>query len=234
MCSRFLPASAGRRAVPPVRWPEPVGLLGGYRGMKNPRLTTAIAAVLALTGTIAACSSGGETVPANQASASASATPSGSLELPVAPEGTTPNALNTLTLAGLGALRLGQPVPAGGTWAERGAQTSDQCRVVSSPDYPGVYAIVEGGTVQRITVAGASAVKLVEGVGVGSTRANVDAALPGFAEEPHKYVDGGLYLTAPNAASGDPAVRFELDGDGTVTAMHVGMMPVLGYVEGCA
>lgn len=202
--------------------------------MKHPRLTTAVAAVLALTTTVAACSSGGDTVPADQASASASATPSADLSLPVAPAGSTPEALNTLTLEGLADLRLGQPVPAGGTWAERGAQTSDQCRVVSSPDYPGVYAIVQGGTVQRITVAGASAVKLVEGVGVGSTRANVDAGLPGFREEPHKYVDGGAYLTAPNAASGDPAVRFELDGGGMVTAMHVGMMPVLAYVEGCA
>ncbi len=200
--------------------------------MKNPRITTAIAAVLALTATVAACSSGGDTVPADQASASA--TPSAETSLPVAPAGATPASLNTITLEGLDGLRLGQPVPAGGTWAERGAQTSDQCRVVSSPDYPGVYAIVEGGTVQRITVAGASAVKLVEGVGVGSTRANIDASLPGFREEPHKYVDGGIYLTAPNAASGDPAVRFELDGDGMVTVMHVGMMPVLGYVEGCA
>ncbi|MXO73124.1 hypothetical protein [Alteraurantiacibacter buctensis] len=200
--------------------------------MKNPRITTAIAAVLALTTTVAACSSGGDTVPADQASASAA--PSADPSLPVAPAGATPAALNTLTLEGLGSLKLGQPVPARGTWAERGAQTSDQCRVVSSPDYPGVYAIVEGGTVRRITVAGASAVKLVEGLGVGSTRANIDADLPGFAEEPHKYVDGGLYLTAPNAASGDAAVRFELDGDGMVSAMHVGMMPVLGYVEGCA
>lgn len=200
--------------------------------MKNPRITTAIAAVLALTSTVVACSSGGETVPADQASASA--TPSADASLPVVPVGATPASLNTLTLEGLGGLRLGQPAPAGGNWAERGAQTSDRCRVVSSPDYPGVYAIVEGGTVQRITVAGASAVKLVEGLGVGSTRANIDADLSGFREEPHKYVDGGVYLTAPNAASGDPAVRFELDGGGVVTAMHVGMMPVLGYVEGCA
>lgn len=196
--------------------------------MKHPRITTAIAAMLALTTTVAACSSGGDSTPTG--AASASATPA----MPAASAGGTPEDRNTLTLAGLGALKLGQPVPAGGSWAERGAQTSDQCRVVSSPDYPGVYAIVEGGIVRRITVAGASAVKLVEGVGVGATRANIDADLPGFAEEPHKYVDGGLYLTAPNAASGDAAVRFELDGDGLVSAMHVGMMPVLAYVEECA
>lgn len=200
--------------------------------MKHPRMTTAIAAVLALTTTVAACSSGGDTTPTNGARASATPTPSP--VVPEVPAGSTPEGLNTLSLVGLGSLRLGEAVPAGGSWAERGAQTSDQCRVVSSPDYPGVYAIVQDGQVQRITVAGASAVKLVEGVGVGSTRANIDVSLPGFVEEPHKYMDGGVYLTAPNAASGDAAVRFELDEGGTVTAMHVGMMPVLAYVEGCA
>jgi hypothetical protein len=195
--------------------------------MKHPRTTTALALALALTTMAGACSAGSEPQPM------ASDTP-GPAPLPAEQGEATPADRNTLTLAGLGDLRLGQPVPAGGSWAERGAQTSDQCRVASSPEYPGVYAIVEGGTVRRITVAGASAVKLVEGVGVGATRANIDAALPGFAEELHKYVDGGLYLTAPNAASGYPAVRFELDGGGMVTAMHVGMMPVLAYVEGCA
>jgi hypothetical protein len=41
-------------------------------------------------------------------------------------------------------------------------------------------------------------------------------------------------LTAPNAASGDPALRFEIGADGKVSLIHVGTMPVLGYVEGCA
>jgi hypothetical protein len=41
-------------------------------------------------------------------------------------------------------------------------------------------------------------------------------------------------LTAPNAASGDPALRFEIGADGKVSLVHVGTMPVLGYVEGCA
>ncbi|MBB3990626.1 hypothetical protein GGR19_002050 [Croceicoccus naphthovorans] len=29
-------------------------------------------------------------------------------------------------------------------------------------------------------------------------------------------------------------MRFELDADGKVTEMHVGTMPVLGYVEACS
>jgi len=137
-------------------------------------------------------------------------------------------------LEGLGDLKIGQPVPAGGTWAERGAQTGDACRTVSSPDYPGVYAIVEQGKVQRITVGQRSDVKLVEGVGVGSTEKDVKGWFGGFREEPHKYQDApAKYLTAPNAASGDPAVRFEIGSDGKVSLIHVGVMPALGYVEGC-
>lgn len=50
---------------------------------------------------------------------------------------------SVLTLEGLGDLSIGRPVPAGSKWAERGAQTSDMCRTISSPDYLGVYAIIE-------------------------------------------------------------------------------------------
>jgi hypothetical protein len=140
-----------------------------------------------------------------------------------------------LTLEGLGALRIGQAVPAGSGWAERGAQISDVCRTITSPDHSGVYAIVEGGKVRRVTVGERSDVKLIEGIGVGSTEAQVRAAFPGFREAPHEYVEPpAKYLTAPNAAGGDPALRFEIGADGKVSLVHVGTMPVLGYVEGCA
>lgn len=148
------------------------------------------------------------------------------------PEGTVSD--HVLTLGGLGALKIGQAVPKGGTWAERGAQTSETCRLLSSPKYPGVYAIAEGGKVRRITVSEKSDVRTAEGIGSGSTRAQVDGAFPGLRETPHHYVEGGKYLTAPGAEKGDVAVRFELDAAGKVTAMHTGTMPVLGYVEGCA
>ena len=144
-------------------------------------------------------------------------------------------ARTVLTLDGLGALRIGQPVPAESGWAERGAQISDQCRTVSSPDFPGVYAIVEGGEVRRITVGERSDVTLVEGIGVGASEARVRAAFPGFREAPHEYVaPPAKYLTAPGAERGGPALRFEIGADGKVDLVHVGTMPVLGYVEGCA
>lgn len=79
------------------------------------------------------------------------------------------------------------------------------------------------------------AVTRVEGIGAGASEAQVRAAFPGFREEPHKYEDApATYLTAPGADTGGPALRFEIGQDGKVAAIHVGTMPELGYVEGCA
>lgn len=138
-------------------------------------------------------------------------------------------------LEGLGELRIGEAVPTGGSWAEHGAQVGAECRTVTSPDYPGVYAIVTDGKVQRITAGQNSDVKLVEGIGVGATEDDVRKWFAGFRSTPHKYVEApAKYLTAPNAESGDPALRFEIGQDGKVKMIHIGAMPVLGYVEGCA
>lgn len=140
-----------------------------------------------------------------------------------------------LALEGLGDLKIGAAVPQGSSWAERGAQIPGGCRTVSSPRYDGVYAIVTDGKVRRISVGQGSDVKLVEGVGPGATEREVRQWFGGFRAEPHKYEPApAKYLTAPNAASGDPALRFEIGQDGKVSVVHVGTMPVLGYVEGCA
>ena len=77
--------------------------------------------------------------------------------------------------------------------------------------------------------------KLVEAIGIGASEADVKAAFPGFREEPHKYeASPAKYLTTPGAERGGSALRFEIDGNGKVGLIHVGTMPVLGYVEGCA
>lgn len=174
----------------------------------------------ALAVTLAACSPDPQTPPEQPAAP------------PAPPAAAAPTPANVLGLEGLGNLRLGLAPP--GIWAEQGAQISDACRTVTSPDYPGVYAIVEDGKVQRITVGQRSDVKLAEGIGVGAGEADVRQRFVGFREESHKYVDApAKYLTAPNADSGEPALRFEFGQDGKVSLIHVGLMPVLAYVEGC-
>lgn len=140
---------------------------------------------------------------------------------------------DTLTLEGLADLRIGQPVPAGSTFASRGAQLpGTTCRTISSPDYPGVYAMTVDGEVRRITVSDDSEVALVEGIAPGATEAEVRAAFPGFEESPHKYLAApGKYLTQPGD---DPRLHFEIDTDRTVGLIHVGALPELIWVEGCA
>ncbi len=185
---------------------------------------------LVLTLGLAACSP----APSEQKAETPARMPTAPAPTPAPIPAPTPNS-KVIGLEGLGDLRIGQPLPAGGTWGERGAQTGEACRTVTSPDYPGVYAIVTDGMVRRITVGQRSDVKLVEGVGVGSPEKDVKAWFGGFREEPHKYEPApAKYLTAPNAPSGDSAVRFEIGADGLVRLIHVGTMPVLAYVEGCS
>ena len=182
---------------------------------------------------LAACSSQSSPDPA--ADETVSVTPA----TPMAPEKTAPAidpapSANTLTLLGLGDLRIGQAVPSGSRWRAEGAQASDMCRVLSSPDYPDAYAIVEEGKVRRISISKGSKVRLAEGIGPGATEAAVKKHFP-YLATPHKYVDApGKYLTAPDADSGTPALRFEIGSDGTVSQIHAGTMPVLGYVEACS
>lgn len=138
----------------------------------------------------------------------------------------------TLTLEGYGGLIIGKPVPAGSPWSARGAQASEECLTLSAPDWPGAYAIVEEGVVRRITVSDESKAKLIEGIGPGATEAQVRMAFPSFVAEPHKYVDApAKHLTQPGS---DPRLRFEIDDQGKVSLVHVGLMPTLAYVEGCS
>lgn len=141
---------------------------------------------------------------------------------------------NALSLDGLGDLRIGQPVSKSSTWAERGAQASDVCRTVSSPQYPGAYAIVIDNTVQRITLGQRSSLTF-DGLGIGATEQAVSAKFPALTQDLHKYESPpAKYLTSPNALPSSAGVRFEIGADGKVKLIHVGLMPVLAYVEGCA
>ena len=190
--------------------------------MKNPSPTAAIAL------TLAACS------PQQPAAIEYQSRDSVAVNVTDTPPGRAP-AITVLMLEGLGDLRISRPIPAGSTWSEDEGQASDTCRTISSPDFPGIYAIVESGKVRRITVGQRSTVRLAENIGVGSTEKEVLDRFPGFRAEPHEYsAPPAKYLTAPNADGGDPALRFEIGDDAKVSLIHVGTMPVLGYVEGCA
>lgn len=187
---------------------------------------------LCLIGLLAACTSPEDTTgtaPEATATGPGATTPIAS----ATPASATAAGGSVLALEGLGDLAIGKPVPAGTSFTGGGeSMPGSDCTTLTSRDYPGVYALVEGGVVRRLTVARDSQVRLVEGIGVGSTEREVLAAFPGFRATPHKYIGGkGKYLTQPGD---DPRLRFEIGEDGKVTGIHVGMNPQLGYVEGCA
>ena len=195
--------------------------------MKTRMMTASLAALL-----LGAC---GSEPAGDRAEPNAAAKPVPTAGLATAEPGAPTPALTspqTLTLEGYGGLTIGQPVPAGSDWAARGAQASDACLTLSSPDWPGAYAIVEEGVVRRITVSNKSDAKLIEGIGPGSTEAQVLATFPSFRASPHKYVDApAKYLTQPG---NDPRLHFEIDDKGKVSLVHVGVLPTLEYVEGCS
>lgn len=203
--------------------------------MNRPLYPLAVAVALAL----GACSSPSETQSDTEPTQSATATADdGAASKAAGAPPPVPVTLSgrfdgkVLALEGLDGLIIGQSVPTGSRFAERGAQTSETCRTVSSPDYPGVYAITDETQVRRITVGQRSNVKLREGLGVGSAEAEVAEHFPGFRSTAHKYAAApAKYLTQPG---NDPRLRFEIGEDGRVKLIHVGLMPELAYVEGCA
>lgn len=150
----------------------------------------------------------------------------------------TPTAAATIAALapdGIDDLTFGQPVPKSSVWKPAGAQISDACMTYASPKHPEIYAMVEGGKVQRITVKKDAEFKLADGIGYGSTEAAVRKAYPAFVAEPHKYADApAKYLTSPDAKDGASGIRFEIGGEGTVQLIHIGLRPALEYVEGCA
>ena len=180
---------------------------------------------------LAACSGGDDGPSETEATSSATSAP----PTTPSPSAETPAPTPVLTLEGLGDLRIGFAIPQNSTWSAPNVQASDGCTMYSSPDYPDTWVMVTGGLVRRISVGPESDVKLIEGIGAGATEAEVRSYFGGFRETPHKYEEAPAKdLTAPNADSGDTALRFEIGADGKVSQMHVGTMPELGFVEGCA
>ena len=51
---------------------------------------------------------------------------------------------------------------------------------------------------------------------------------------PHKYVEGGQYLSVAASGVAPSKLVFEADAAGKVTAWRVGLTPQVDYVEGCS
>jgi len=69
------------------------------------------------------------------------------------------------------------------------------------------------------------------GMGVQELQALYHGALQ---STPHKYVEGGQYLSLPASGVAPSKLVFEVDAAGKVTEWRVGLAPQVDYVEGCS
>lgn len=145
-----------------------------------------------------------------------------------------------LTAAGYDTIRIGAPPSAAEGYAlTDDGSYQDSCRIYASERLPNTYAIVEDGRVMRLTAfhregSDSSPVRTERGIGPGSTEAEVRAAYAPLREQPHHYVGPPAKDLFFGGSESEPGLRFEIGDDGRVTALHAGLDPVLGYVEGCS
>jgi hypothetical protein len=97
----------------------------------------------------------------------------------------------------------------------------------------GVLAMVVEGRVVRIEVWN-SAITTGEGARVGMTEGEVHALYPGRVEVlPHMYTDGHyLRVTPADASEANYRIIFETDGE-VVVRYRAGILPEVGWIEGC-
>ena len=97
----------------------------------------------------------------------------------------------------------------------------------------GVLVMLAKGVVTRVDVD-STGVATAEGIAVGDTVSKVNEAYIGkVSTSPHKYVQGGQYLTVkPGSAQDSLRIVFESEA-GRVTRYRVGRVPQVEWVERC-
>ena len=136
-----------------------------------------------------------------------------------------------LAPGGLGTIAVGKAPPA--TLRADTAQLSDSCRTYTDPARR-IYVMTDGEHVRRITAMRGATVKTERGIAVGASEAAVRSAYPDAAERPHEYVAAPAKYLEWRPGGGTSGLRFEIDAQGRVSAIHAGMEPQLSYTEGCA
>ena len=140
-----------------------------------------------------------------------------------------------VTERGLGAVQLGmtedEAIAAG--LSSDGVSASEDCRYFTQDGRDGVAFMSFEGRIARVDVLNDSKVQTSEGVGVGSSEADIERAYPDRVEQQlHPYVSEGHYLVIDGEAA-DRKLIFETDGS-VVTSFRSGLMPEVEWIEGCS
>ncbi|MBE8998282.1 hypothetical protein IQ274_08630 [Nostoc sp. LEGE 12447] len=145
-----------------------------------------------------------------------------------------------LFINGIGAVRVGmtvsQATKAAGTKLV-GDPPNNNCYYVKPQNEPNNLSfMVTGGRISRVDVRQNTQITTLKGAKIGDTEAQIKSLYPGQIKiTPHKYVQGGHYLTfvPKDRADRNYRVIFETDGK-LVTQFRSGKLPEVEFVEGCS
>ncbi|MEH2464664.1 hypothetical protein [Nostoc sp.] len=118
-----------------------------------------------------------------------------------------------------------------------GDSPNNSCYYVKPQNEPkNLLFMVTKGRISRVDVRQNSQLTTFKGAKIGDTEAQIKSLYPGQIKvTPHKYVQGGHYLTfiPKDSANQNYRVVFETDGK-RVTQFRSGKLPEVEYVEGCS
>ncbi|MCW5314134.1 hypothetical protein GTQ43_10055 [Nostoc sp. KVJ3] len=146
-----------------------------------------------------------------------------------------------LFINGIGTVRVGmtvsQAVKAAGIQLV-GDTPNNSCYYVKPRNEPkNLLFMVTKGRISRVDVVRHnSQITTLKGAKIGDTEAQIKSLYPGQIKvTPHKYVQGGHYLTfiPKDRANQNYRVVFETDGK-RVTQFRSGKLPEVEFVEGCS
>jgi hypothetical protein len=100
--------------------------------------------------------------------------------------------------------------------------------------YAGVSFMVENDRIVRIEVSDGSPVTTRSGAGIGISQSSLEAMFPGQIEAAPDFVVDGTAVQFVPADDADAQYRvvFVLE-DGVVSQFRAGVLPAVGYGEGC-
>jgi hypothetical protein len=157
-------------------------------------------------------------------------------EPPERPADTAPIEDWSVSVGGIGALRVGMTVEEAraALGPGFGPDSTAGCHHAPVEGAPGrVLAMIVDGRVARIEVKD-SLVATDRGARIGDDEARIDSLYRGMVTvEPHKYTDGHYLVVTPAAADSGLRLIFETDGS-RVTEYRAGRLPEVAWVEGCS
>lgn len=156
-----------------------------------------------------------------------------------APDTATQSAGTSFTIApdSYGPLRVGMTVAeaasamGGGFGAPRGYAGGCGYAALTKPP-AGLAVMLQDGRIARFEVR-SGGITTAEGARIGDTEARIKSLYgSGVAATPHKYLQGGHYLTETPSAGSSNRIVFETDGS-KVTEFRSGRVPEVEQVERC-